>query len=155
MGQIDLIFTLLKLNIFPVEVNQLVVQQLAFFSRTFADVHQDPSNCISEILRSSQSNDTNDQQVVRGTRIAIDSPALDESSGLRFVDGQCCLRCFMNRQLRTRMMGGVGTGRENLPVTRLYCGNCDRFSLQPAASAITQFLMIVVQIFGMIAKFDW
>jgi hypothetical protein len=30
---------LLKWNILPVEVNKLAVQQLAFCSRTFADVH--------------------------------------------------------------------------------------------------------------------
>jgi hypothetical protein len=56
--------------------------------------------------------------MVRATGIVIDSSTLDESSGLRLVY-QCCLRIFMNRPLRTRMMGGVGAGGENPLATRL------------------------------------
>ena len=41
------------------------------------------------------------------TGIVIDSSTLDESSGLR-LSHQRGLRVFMNRPLRTRMMGGVG-----------------------------------------------
>jgi hypothetical protein len=46
--------------------------------------------------------------MVRGTRIAIDSETLDESSGLRIVNHQVCLRGFMNRLLRNCMADGVG-----------------------------------------------
>jgi hypothetical protein len=71
--------------------------------------------------------------MVEATGIVIDSSTLDEGSGSRLVY-QCCLRVFMNRPLRTRMMGGVGGEGETPSSTRL-CGDrltADLNSTEPA-----------------------